>query len=107
MMRQAVEVCAEVKRTYEEYAFHKIYHRINNFCGVQLSAFYFDLLKDRLYTSARRSVSRRAAQTAVWPIGEGLVPLLAPIIAFSCEKVWRHFPPRAGRLQSRPPADFP
>src|ERR1019366_7085488 len=46
MLRQAVEVSAEVQRSYEEFAFHKIYHRINNFCGVELSAFYFDVLKD-------------------------------------------------------------
>jgi len=66
MVRQAVEVSADVQRWYEEFAFHKIYHRINNFCGVELSAFYFDVLKDRLYTSAPKSVSRRAAQTAIW-----------------------------------------
>ncbi len=55
MLRQTVEVSAEVQRWYEEFAFHKIYHRINNFCIVELSAFYFDVLKDRLYISARKS----------------------------------------------------
>ena len=58
MLRQTAEVSAEVQQSYKEFAFHKIYHRINNFCGVELSAFYFDVLKDRLYTSARKSVSR-------------------------------------------------
>ena len=100
MLRQAVDVSAEVQRSYEEFAFHKIYHRINNFCGVELSAFYFDVLKDRLYTSARKSVSRRAAQTAIWRIGEALVRLLAPILSFTCEEVWRYLPPVAGRLES-------
>jgi isoleucyl-tRNA synthetase len=100
MLRQAVEVSAEVQRSYEEFAFHKIYHRINNFCGVELSAFYFDVLKDRLYTSARKSVSRRAAQTAIWHIGEALARLLAPILSFTCEEVWRYLPPVAGRLES-------
>ena len=107
MLRQAVDVSAEVQRSYEEFAFHKIYHRINNFCGVELSAFYFDVLKDRLYTSARKSVSRRAAQTAIWRIGEALVRLLAPILSFTCEEVWRYLPPVAGRLESVHLAIFP
>jgi len=107
MLRQAVEVSAEVQRSYEEFAFHKIYHRINNFCGVELSAFYFDVLKDRLYTSARKSVSRRAAQTAIWRIGEALVRLLAPIMSFTCEEVWRYLPPVEGRLESVHLTTFP
>jgi isoleucyl-tRNA synthetase len=107
MLRQMVEVSAEVQRSYEEFAFHKIYHRINNFCGVELSAFYFDVLKDRLYTSARKSVSRRAAQTAIWRIGEALVRLLAPIMSFTCEEVWQHMPPVAGRLESVHLTTFP
>jgi isoleucyl-tRNA synthetase len=107
MLRQAVEVSAEVQRSYEEFAFHKIYHRINNFCGVELSAFYFDVLKDRLYTSACKSVSRRAAQTAIWRIGEALVRLLAPILSFTCEEVWRYLPPVEGRLESVHLTTFP
>ena len=107
MLRQAVEVSAEVQRSYEEFAFHKIYHRINNFCGVELSAFYFDVLKDRLYTSARKSLTRRAAQTAIWRIGEALARLLAPILSFTCEEVWRYLPPIAGRLESVHLTTFP
>ena len=107
MLRQAVEVSAEVQRSYEEFAFHKIYHRINNFCGVELSAFYFDVLKDRLYTSARKSLTRRAAQTAIWRTGEALVRLLAPILSFTCEEVWRYLPPVEGRLESVHLTTFP
>ncbi|MGO9577057.1 MAG: class I tRNA ligase family protein, partial [Terriglobales bacterium] len=107
MLRQAVEVSAEVQRSYEEFAFHRIYHRINNFCGVELSAFYFDVLKDRLYTSARKSVSRRAAQTAIWRIGEALARLLAPIMSFTCEEVWQCLPPVEGRLESVHLTSFP
>jgi isoleucyl-tRNA synthetase len=107
MLRQAVEVSADVQRSYEEFAFHKIYHRINNFCGVELSAFYFDVLKDRLYTSAPKSVSRRAAQTAIWRIGEALVRLLAPIMSFTCEEVWQYLPAVAGRLESVHLTTFP
>ncbi len=100
MLRQAAEVSADVQRSYEEFAFHKIYHRINNFCGVELSAFYFDILKDRLYTAGRKSLSRRAAQTAIWRIGEALVRLMAPIMSFTCEEVWQYMPSVAGRLES-------
>src|SRR5437899_1165548 len=107
MLRQAVEVSADVRRSYEEFAFHKIYHRINNFCGVELSAFYFDVLKDRLYTSGRRSVSRRAGQTAIWHIDEALVRLLAPIMRFTCEEVWSYLPPVEGRLASVHLTTFP
>jgi isoleucyl-tRNA synthetase len=107
MLRQAVEVSADVQRSYEEFAFHRIYHRINNFCGVELSAFYFDVLKDRLYTSARKSLSRRAAQTAIWRIGEALVRVLAPIMSFTCEEVWPYLPPVEGRLASVHLTTFP
>jgi isoleucyl-tRNA synthetase len=107
MLRQTVEVSKDVQRWYEEFAFHKIYQRINNFCGVELSAFYFDVLKDRLYTSARNSVARRAAQTAVWRIGEALVRLLAPIMSFTCDEVWQYMPIVEGRLESVHLTSFP
>ena len=110
MLRQAVEMSADVQRSYEEFAFHKIYHRVNNFCGVELSAFYFDVLKDRLYTSAtpqRNSISRRAAQTAIWRIGEALVRLLAPIMSFTCEEVWQYLPAVEGRPESVHLTTFP
>ena len=107
MLRQTVAVSTEVQRWYEEFAFHKIYQRINNFCGVELSAFYFDVLKDRLYTSARKSVARRAAQTAIWRIGEALVRLLAPIVSFTCDEIWQYLPAVPGRLESVHLETFP
>jgi isoleucyl-tRNA synthetase len=110
MLRQTVALAADVQRSYEEFAFHKIYHRINNFCGVELSAFYLDILKDRLYTSAtpaHKSLSRRAAQTAMWRICEALARLLAPIMTFTCEEVWQYLPPVAGRLESVHLTTFP
>jgi isoleucyl-tRNA synthetase len=107
MLRQMVEVSADVRRWYKEFAFHKIYHRINNFCGVELSAFYFDVLKDRLYTSARNSEARRAAQTAIWRIGEALVRLVAPLMSFTCDEVWQYLPASRGRLESVHLASFP
>ncbi|HEX8816712.1 MAG TPA: isoleucine--tRNA ligase [Terriglobales bacterium] len=92
MLRQTAALSAEVIRCYEQLAFHKIYQRVLNFCVVDLSAFYFDILKDRLYTQAPNSPGRRAAQTAIWHIGETLVRLLAPITSFTSEEIWQYLP---------------
>ncbi len=100
MLRQTAAMAADVTRWYEEFAFHKIYQRVNHFCVVELSAFYFDVLKDRLYISAPRSKGRRSAQTAIWRIGETLVGLLAPITSFTCEEVWGQLPKMPGRAES-------
>ena len=97
MLRQTCAFASDVKSAYDEFAFHKIYHRVNHFCIVDLSAFYFDVLKDRLYISAPKSHARRSAQTAVWRIGEALVRLLAPIMTFTCEEVWQYLPKVEGR----------
>jgi len=107
MLRQAAAFASDVRRWYAEFAFHKIYHRLNHFCIVDLSAFYFDVLKDRLYTSAPASLSRRAAQTAIWHIGEALTRLLAPIMTFTSEEVWEHLPIVGLREPSVHLAQFP
>jgi isoleucyl-tRNA synthetase len=73
---------------YEEFAFHKVYRAIYDFATVDLSAIYFDVLKDRLYTSAARSHARRSAQTALYRLAYALVRLFAPILTFTTEEVW-------------------
>jgi len=107
MLRQTAALSAEVMRCYEEFAFHKIYHRVNHFCVVDLSAFYFDVLKDRLYTFAANSRERRSAQTAMFRIAEALVRLLAPIMSFTCEEVWDYLPKTKARLESVHLSKFP
>ena len=107
MLRQGLAFASDVKNSYEEFAFHKIYHRLNHFCIVDLSAFYFDVLKDRLYISAPKSQARRSAQTAIWRIGEALVRLLAPIMSFTAEEVCDYLPKTAGRGESVHLALFP
>jgi isoleucyl-tRNA synthetase len=92
MLRETCTLAADITGWYEEFAFHRIYQRINHYCVVDLSAFYFDVVKDRLYTYAPNSPGRRAAQTAIWKIGEALVRLLAPIVSFTCEEVWQYLP---------------
>jgi isoleucyl-tRNA synthetase len=107
MLRETAALAADVTRWYDEFAFHKIYQRINHFCVVELSAFYFDILKDRLYTYAPNSAGRRAAQTALWRIGEALVRLLAPILSFTCEEVWGYLPATVARGESVHLEKFP
>src|SRR5438309_2181263 len=107
MLRQTAEVAEQIVRWYHEFAFHKIYQRVNAFGVVELSAFYFDVLKDRLYVSAPNSVARRAAQTAIWKIGEALVRLLAPVMSFTCEEVWQHLPKLPSRMESVHLTTFP
>jgi isoleucyl-tRNA synthetase len=92
MLRETCNLAGDVTRWYDEFAFHKIYQTINHYCVVELSAFYFEILKDRLYTYAPKSLNRRAAQTALWRIGEALVRLLAPLLSFTCEEVWQYLP---------------
>jgi len=70
----------EMPRVYAAYEFHRVYHAIHDFCVVDLSSFYYDVLKDRLYTKAAKNKSRRSGQTAVWKITSALVRLLAPIL---------------------------
>lgn len=107
MLRLTAALVADVRRWYDEFAFHRIYHRVNYFCVTELSAFYFDVLKDRLYTSAPKSRARRSAQTAIWRIGEALTRLLAPITSFTSEEVWGYLPNVPGRPESVHLAQFP
>jgi len=107
MLRQTAAMADDVTRWYDEFAFHKIYQRVLNFCVVDLSAFYFDVLKDRLYIYAPNSPGRRAAQTAIWRILEALVRLLAPIMSFTSEEVWGYLPAVPGRAASVHVALFP
>jgi isoleucyl-tRNA synthetase len=107
MLRQTWALAQDVRNWYAEFAFHKIYHRVNHFCVVDLSAFYFDIIKDRLYTFAPNSAGRRSAQTAIWRICEAMARLLAPILTFTCEEVWQHLPKTPDRLESVHLARFP
>jgi isoleucyl-tRNA synthetase len=107
ILRQTCAFAADVRNAYEEFSFHKIYHRVNHFCIVDLSAFYFDVLKDRLYVSTPKSQGRRSAQTAIWRIGEALVRVLAPVMTFTCEEIWPYLPKVAERTESVHLAQFP
>lgn len=76
----------------ERYVFHKAYKAIYDFCNNELSSFYLDILKDRLYTHAKNSKSRRAAQTVIYEILSCLIRMISPILSFTAEEIWQHFP---------------
>jgi isoleucyl-tRNA synthetase len=92
---------------YERFEFHRIYHAVNEFAIADLSAFYLDVLKDRMYTFAPSSQARRSAQTVLWKITEALVRLLAPILSFTADEVWDYLPVVEGREASVHFAIFP
>ncbi len=98
ILLRAEELVRQCRIWYEEFAFHRVHRAVYDFATTELSALYFDVLKDRLYTAAPRSRARRSAQTALWRLTYALVRLLAPILTFTCEEVWDHF---------RKPADAP
>lgn len=84
------ELVTECRTAYENYHFHHVYQAVLNFCSVDLSSFYLDVLKDRLYASSRTSPERRSAQTALWQLSSGMARLLAPILVHTAEEVWDH-----------------
>jgi isoleucyl-tRNA synthetase len=86
------ELMPRVKRAYDDFEFHAIFHALNNFCAVDLSAIYLDILKDRLYTFRRDSLERRASQTALAEILLILSKLMAPILTFTADEIWRALP---------------
>jgi isoleucyl-tRNA synthetase len=107
MLERTAGLVAECRGWYEAFEFHRVFHAAHDFCVVDLSAFYFDILKDRLYTAAPRSATRRSAQTAIYQIASALVRLVAPILVFTSEEIWKHLPRRAGEPESVHFALFP
>jgi len=81
-----------VTKAYEDYAFHIVYHDVLHFCSVTLSAFYLDILKDRLYCFPAGSHERRSAQTVLFHLLDSLTRLLTPILPFTTEEAWAHIP---------------
>ncbi len=107
MLLRTAEFADSVEKWYESFEFHRIFHQLNEFCTVDLSAVYFAVLKDRLYTAAPASRARRSGQTAVWRIGEALVRLVAPIMTFTADELWRFLPKVSNRPESVHLAYFP
>jgi isoleucyl-tRNA synthetase len=92
-------LATRVQAAYEAYEFHVVYHALNNFCSVDLSALYLDVRKDRLYCERASMPERRAAQTAMLGVLDVLVRVMAPVLSFTAEEIWRHVP-GSGRAAS-------
>ncbi len=94
-MTKLNELIAKAKECYENYEFHVLTHAINDFCVIELSSFYLDIIKDRLYCDETNGVSRRSAQTALYLILDTITKLFAPILAFTCDEIWQEMPHRS------------
>jgi isoleucyl-tRNA synthetase len=107
MLARTRELTEKVLGWYAAFEFHRVYHAVNEFAIVDLSSFYLDVLKDRMYTFAPTSHARRSAQTVLWKITEALVRLVAPILSFTADEVWEYLPTVEGREASVHLAQFP
>lgn len=103
-LHQLAELIRSVTEAYENFEFHKVFHLVHKFCVVEMSAIYLDVLKDRLYCSGKKSLSRRAAQTVLHNIVSALIRAMAPILVFTAEESWRYLVPEAISVHL---ADFP
>ena len=86
----------KVDEAYNNYEFHVVSHAINDFCVVELSSFYLDIIKDRLYCEDKNGLKRRSAQTALYLILDSMAKMFAPILAFTCDEIWLSMPHREG-----------
>jgi len=107
MLARTRELTEKILGWYVGFEFHRVYQAVNEFAIVDLSAFYLDVLKDRMYTFAPTSRERRSAQTVLWQVTEALVRLVAPILSFTADEVWEYLPKVEGREASVHLALFP
>lgn len=86
------ELNKRVRAAYDAFEFHQVYHGIHNFCVVDMSNFYLDVLKDRLYTENADGKPRRAAQTAIYIILDAMTRMIAPVLAYTSDEIWKYMP---------------
>jgi isoleucyl-tRNA synthetase len=91
-IQRTKDLQVEILAAYESYNFHHIYQKIHNFCALDMGSFYLDIIKDRLYTTAAKSVARRSCQTAMHHILQALTRWLAPLLSFTAEEIWQAIP---------------
>jgi len=89
---RALKMQNEIDQAYGDYQFMQVYQKVNNYCALELSAIYLNVLKDRLYTTGRDSLARRSAQTAMYHILESLVRWIAPVLSYTAEEIWKLMP---------------
>src|SRR5512139_393572 len=103
---RAAQFQAEVLAHYEVYEFHPVVAKLQVFCSEDLGAFYLDVLKDRLYTTAPKSLARRSAQTALWQVTQAMLRWMAPFLSFTAEEAWAVFAPGQGSIFKQTYWDF-
>jgi isoleucyl-tRNA synthetase len=91
-LRRGKQLAGRIAEAYQNYEFHAVYHQLNNFCAVDLSALYLDILKDRLYCSHPTAPERRSAQTVLYRLARMLATLTAPVLPFTADEAWEHLP---------------
>jgi isoleucyl-tRNA synthetase len=96
-LRRGRQLAGRLAQAHRDFEFHVVYHQVNNFCAVDLSAIYLDVLKDRLYCSHPRDTVRRSAQTVLYRLARALATLTAPVLAFTADEAWEHLPGADGR----------
>jgi len=107
ILARTAELDAKIRTAYDGFEFHRAYHALNEYVNSDLSALYLDVVKDRLYTLAPNAPARRSAQTALWRIAEAITRLIAPILSFTADEVWKLLPTVASREESVHLALFP
>ncbi len=100
ILHRTQNLLSRCREAYERFEFHIVFHSLNNFCSVDLSALYLDIVKDRLYCERASSKERRSAQTTLHRILEVLVHLMAPILSFTAEEIWDYMPDKGRRPES-------
>ncbi len=100
ILHRTQSILARCRDAYDQYELHVVFHALNNFCSVDLSALYLDIVKDRLYCEGANSIKRRAAQTTLYQILDVLVHMIGPILSFTAEEIWEYMPDRARRPSS-------
>jgi len=95
-----------IEKAYDDFEFHVVFHALHNFCAVDMSSFYLDILKDRLYTAKASSVERRSGQTVMYRVLSAMVRLMAPVLSFTADEVWGYMKEGA-KLKSVFLATFP
>lgn len=101
------ELIKKITKAYEEYEYHRVYHDIHNFCTIEMSSLYVDIVKDRLYTDGTDSLSRRAVQSTLYDILLALVKMVAPILSHTAEEVWQYIPEEDRETKSVFLTDWP
>jgi isoleucyl-tRNA synthetase len=100
VLTRMARLVSRLTQAYDGFEFHQVYYRVHEFCSVDLSQIYLDLLKDRLYTYPLASQARRSGQTALWVLTTTLAKALAPVLSHTMEEVWQHLPSWQGKEQT-------